>query len=130
VYKNAVLYCNGSYANGKDTQSGVYLSQIPPLHSLLGGKYSFPDLFTIDGSISSFATQDKTGAGELRTPGYSVYNFYLTSNDYDLGRIHFHVSAGVENIFNKLYRYHLSTDRGLIKYEPGRNFFFRVELRW
>jgi outer membrane receptor protein involved in Fe transport len=36
--------------------------------------------------------------------------------------------GGVENIFDKAYREHLSSTRGLIKLEPGRNIFLKLVL--
>ena len=36
------------------------------------------------------------------------------------------IFAGVENIFDKNYRDHLSTTRGSITIEPGRNFFIKL----
>jgi outer membrane receptor protein involved in Fe transport len=38
--------------------------------------------------------------------------------------------GGVENILNKAYREYLSTNRGIIKDEPGRNFFLKLQVNW
>jgi outer membrane receptor protein involved in Fe transport len=37
-------------------------------------------------------------------------------------------SIGVENILDKEYRNHLSTNRGSIITEPGRNIFIRANI--
>ncbi|HLP18379.1 MAG TPA: TonB-dependent receptor, partial [Bacteroidota bacterium] len=71
--------------------------------------------------------------GEPATPGYGVAGAgfssvalpmpFLASHDASIT-----IRAGVENIFNLLYRTHLSTLRGMIRREPGRNLFVSLSL--
>jgi len=42
--------------------------------------------------------------------------------------MNFKLIAGVHNIFNKEYKEHLSTYRGIKMYEPGRNIFIKLIL--
>jgi hemoglobin/transferrin/lactoferrin receptor protein len=77
-----------------------------------------------------FAEQNETAEGEMKTPGYAVFNAALNSNIFNLSGLGLKISAGTENIFNKSYRNHLSTARGNITIEPGRNIYFKLTLNW
>jgi outer membrane receptor for ferrienterochelin and colicin len=57
-------------------------------------------------------------AGETQTPGYAVTNLRWAS---DVGGVA--VTAGVENLFDGTYRFHLDP---LSLFRPGRNLFLRV----
>ncbi|MGK9476365.1 TonB-dependent receptor [Melioribacter sp. OK-6-Me] len=125
-YINYVLYVTASYVKGDDITSGGHLPEIPPLNGNLGIKFNLLNKLTTDVSASIFAEQNKVAAGELTTPGYAVFNLSLNSGDIKFSVLNFRIFAGVENIFNKEYRNHLSTTRGLIVVEPGRNFFIKL----
>ena len=103
---------------------------MPPFNTKYGIKYHISDIGTVDFSAFTYATQANTGAGEIRTPGYTVYNLYLSTDKFSISVANLKFAAGLENIFNKNYRDHLATDRGLIKSEPGRNAFLKMELSW
>lgn len=62
----------------------------------------------------------------MTTPGYAVFNLSVNIHTLKLSSLKLRVYAGVENIFNKNYRNHLSTTRGSITIEPGRNFFINL----
>jgi outer membrane receptor protein involved in Fe transport len=47
-----------------------------------------------------------------------------------LSSTNFRIFTGVENVFDKAYRNHLSTTRGTIKIEPGRNIFFKLAVEF
>ena len=64
----------------------------------------------------------------MKTPGYAVFNWALNSNMSALSGLDLKISAGMENIFNKSYRNHLSTARGNITEEPGRNIYLKLIL--
>jgi hemoglobin/transferrin/lactoferrin receptor protein len=130
VVTQVVVYQMFSYVRGEDTQNHKNLAQIPPFNTKYGIKYHIHEIGTIDISAFTYSTQANTGSGELRTPGYTVFNMYLSTNRFSLSSANVKLGAGIENIFNKNYRDHLCTDRGLIKSEPGRNAFIKLELSW
>ena len=75
-----------------------------------------------------FAEQNKIAFGEKSTPGYVLFDAYVSSMPINLNIAKVKLSAGVENIFNKQYRNHLATNKGQILSEPGRNFFVRTSI--
>lgn len=120
------IYNNLSYVRGLDKTNDKDLPQIPPLNMLIGLRYNLSDWLIADFSSYIFDKQDKVASGEMVTPGYAYFNFKLQFMDLQFSNINFNITAGVENIFNKEYRNHLSTNRGLILAEPGRNFFVKT----
>ena len=72
--------------------------------------------------------QDYTASGELNTPGYAVFNAGISSIPIKYKFFACQLFAGVENIMDKDYRNHLSSNRGLIIEEPGRNFYAKLKL--
>ena len=130
VISQVVVYQMLTYVRGEDTQNHKNLTQVPPFNTKYGIKYHISDIGTVDFSAFTYATQANTGAGEIRTPGYTVYNLYLSTDKFSISVANLKFAAGLENIFNKNYRDHLATDRGLIKSEPGRNAFLKMELSW
>lgn len=127
-YSDYVFYSNLAYVKGDDLTSNSDLPQIPPLNGLFGYKMGLLDLFQIDVSSNVFAEQNKVAIGELKTPGYATFNFYVNTVPIYLFNTKVRFFAGVENIFNKSYRDHLSSTRGLIKLEPGRNIFVKLAV--
>lgn len=130
LYKDIVVYATASYVRGEDTGNDTDLPEIPPLNGGVGIKSSFIDMVNMDLNMRYASDQDKVAGGEQTTAGYSVFNLYLNSNPLKLGFMNLQVFCGVENIFDRAYRNHLSTFRGLINLEPGRNIFAKVKLSW
>jgi len=128
--KNIALYCVAGYVRGRDTENNSDLPQMPPLNGMAGVKYSFCKLIKAEFSSVVFAAQNKIAAGEVSTPGYAYYNFYISSFPVKYGRCGLIINAGIENIFNRAYRNHLATNRGLVTIEPGRNVFIKLQLDW
>lgn len=122
------IYNNLSYVRGLDKTNDKDLPQIPPLNLLIGFRYNLSDWLIADFSSYIFDKQDKVASGEMVTPGYAYFNFKLQFMDLQFSNINFNITAGVENILNKEYRNHLSTNRGLIVAEPGRNFFLKTNI--
>lgn len=122
------FYLKGSFVRGEDRETKQPLPQIPPLNIRTGLRYFFLDYFNIDLSRSIVFEQNKVAAGEIPTPGYSVWDVTFGSKPFKVYYFNCSLFFGVENIFNKEYRNHLSTNRGLIDVEPGRNIFIKINL--
>ena len=77
-----------------------------------------------------YAAQKKIAIGETATESYFVSDFSLYSAAREFGITSFQLFAGVDNVFNKSYRNHLATNRGIILTEPGRNVFVKVIMKF
>jgi hemoglobin/transferrin/lactoferrin receptor protein len=122
------IYNTLSYVRGLNQKDDQYLPQISPLNSIIGIEYFPFEWMSADFSSIIFAEQNKIAPGEKTTPGYATFNFKLNFINLSLGSTKAGFSAGVENMFDKEYRNHLSTNRGSITTEPGRNYFLRANL--
>jgi len=52
----------------------------------------------------------------------------MGSEKIALGKTGLQIFAGIDNITNTSYANHLSTNRGSISVEPGRNFYIRMNF--
>lgn len=122
-FYNVISYVRG--INKKDNSS---LPQIPPLNGSFSLKCLISNNVYSDLTLIAFAAQNKIAIGEKTTPGYAYFNFALNFSNVSINKLHFSFAAGIENIFNKEYRNHLSTTRGFEINEPGRNFYLRTNI--
>lgn len=128
VSENSDLTLCAAYVRGEDLSGNTNLPEIPPLNGRIGYRVSVPEVISCELVMNIFSSQEKTAPGELATPGYVYYSLYLSSSTLRLMGSHLRIFAGCENIFDKSYRNHISTIRGLILNEPGRNIFLKLSL--
>ena len=128
VINQLSIYNTLSYVRGLNQKDDKDLPQISPLNGIAGIEYFPLDWMSADFSAILFSNQDKVAPGEKTTPGYLIFNFKLNFINLTLGNTKVGVSAGIENILDDEYRNHLSTNRGSITTEPGRNIFVRANL--
>ena len=88
------------------------------------------NLFNINLHGNFFADQNKVAPGENRTAGYAIYDYELNFKPIEVGFVNIYLFAGIENILNRNYKNHLSTYRGYSPVEPGRNFYFKISMKW
>jgi len=127
-YNNFVLFGSGSYVRGKDTGEDKNLPQIPPFKGRLGMRYTCSSIGSIELAVIGAAKQNKIAEGETKTDGYMRFDLALSSTDINLSFARLQLFAGIDNITDKSYTNHLSTNRGNITAEPGRNIFVRLKL--
>jgi hemoglobin/transferrin/lactoferrin receptor protein len=127
-FRSMVLYGSLAYVRGEDTGNNVNLPQISPLNARAGLKFAVYNYLNVDLSTALFDKQDNTATGEFDTPGYAVFNAGLVSMPMKTKYATVQLFAGVENIFDKEYRNHLASNRGLITIEPGRNFYAKLKV--
>ena len=129
-WSTLVTYGSVSYVIGEDLLNNANLPQITSLNGRFGLRFPVYNYLNADISSTLFAKQTNLAAGETATPGYVVFDFYLNTNMINWNFFNFRLFGGVENILNKSYREFLSTNRGIIKSEPGRDFFLKLQINW
>lgn len=127
-----IIYGKYAWVRGKDLSDSVAtnLPQIAPLNGEAGLRYQFRKTGTIEFAVQMAAKQDQVAAGERTTGGYAIYNAGFSSVPLPVGRMNAELAFGVQNIFNRSYRNHLATNRGIVKDEPGRNIYVRLLVRF
>ncbi|MEH0195292.1 TonB-dependent receptor [Caulobacter sp. CCNWLY153] len=99
-----------SVIDGENRTSGAPLNTIPADTLNLTVGYVFPSHNLTAGWRGEFADdQNETTTASLRTPGYSVHNLFLTWKPQDGALKGLEVQAGVDNLFDKNFRRHLSS---------------------
>lgn len=109
----------------------VYLPEMPPLTGRVEARYEAPSWF-LEGAWIAAAAQDEVNADlqETPTPGWGIVNL---RGGFSAGP--FSLVAGIDNLFDKLYRESLSYARdpfrsGAPVYEPGRSASLSLLLRY
>ena len=125
-YDDLVLYGAAAYVRGKDLTGKANLPEIPPLNFRFGLRFPLTSYVNCNLLTFIYTHQNKVAQGELTTPGYAYYNIYLSTRTLRMNNISGKFTFAVENIFDKAYRNHLSTIRGIYNLEPGRN----IKLQW
>lgn len=127
-YSNWIIYISGSYVRGEDILNSSDLPLIPPFNGRVGIRYNLPGYFGTELIAIGFADQHKVAEGETETNGYTRYDFRVNSSAINLNFARVQIFGGIENIFDRAYTNHLSTNRGLISIEPGRNFYIKLKV--
>jgi outer membrane receptor protein involved in Fe transport len=107
------------------------LPGIPPLEARLGLRFHEPTRnprYGLEGSARVVNSQDRVASslGELRSAGFTVYDL----RSFWQARQGLLLTAGVENLFDRTYREHLDLRTGLGVFQPGRNVYLGMELRY
>ena len=124
------LLANASYTHARDVDANMALPQIPPLSGFASFNYQSKKQIGASFSALWAATQNEIATGETATAGHIIYNINVHSGDIDLNNSKLELFAGVDNLLNTAYLDHLSTTRGILKLEPGRNIYLKVKWDW
>ena len=127
-WSDYIFYATISYVKGDDLTTGGNLPEIPAPNGNVGFKLGLLNYLNADIYASIFEEQNDAAEGEITTPGYVVFNFLLNTIPINFSSISFRIYSGIENIFDTTYRNHLSTTRGSITIEPGRNIFAKLVM--
>ncbi|MFP4059854.1 MAG: TonB-dependent receptor [Bacteroidales bacterium] len=128
--RNFVLSSRASYVYGQDVSTGEPLVGIPPVNGQVGIRYRLPGWLNAETNVILFADKERLAENEPATSGYAIYNFDIHSQRINFGSSRVQLFGGIENIFDRSYKNHLSTYRGFIKHEPGRNFYLKLIVLW
>lgn len=131
IIKGLKVYASGDWTIGREiSDNWNSLPGIPPLNARAGISY---DNMKILGAsfecVAAGARRDgQIASGERATQGWYRLDFAIHSRIFTFGRCALQLFAGVDNITNQTYTNFLSTNRGNIICEPGRNFFIRANF--
>lgn len=131
IIKGLKVYASGDWTIGREiSDNWNWLPGIPPLNARAGVSY---DNMKILGAsfecVAAGARRDgQIALGERATQGWYRLDFAIHSGIFTFGRCALQLFAGVDNVTNQTYTNFLSTNRGNIICEPGRNFFIRANF--
>jgi outer membrane receptor protein involved in Fe transport len=124
----SVLKTSLAYVRGQDVRNYADLPQIAPFNGHIELSGYFQQVGTMTLSCSGETSQRNLASGEPYTAGYAVVDIGAASVPWNIGGFSWTLHAGIQNLLNKAYQNHLSTLRGIIKEEPGRNYFLSLTL--
>ena len=127
-YGNFIFHGAGAYVRGEDTKNNTNLPLMPPMNGRVGLKYTLPEYFSADFIAIGYANQDKVAEGETETKGFARFDFRIRSTVINFNFVKLQLFGGIENIGDRAYSNHLSTNRGAIAIEPGRNFYLKMKI--
>lgn len=125
---NLLINANIAYTIGENMTTDGHLPQIAPLNGLVGARYKGLPYLQGELNCEWAAKQNNIATGETTTDAYAIVNMNLNSQEYKVGSTRIQAFAGMRNIFNTEYTNHLSSNRGSITVEPGRNFYVKLKL--
>jgi iron complex outermembrane receptor protein len=137
VFGRVFLSGDLSYVRGRqdgDASRGIAegpLAEMPPLRGRLAARYDDGRFFgSVEGVFAADQERVDASLNEARTPGWGVMN---AAAGLRQGRLQ--VTAGLANVFDRLYVEHLSYQRdpfraGVRVPEPGRSFFANASFRF
>ncbi len=117
-----------SYVRGEDTRNHLNLPQISPLQGQICLSVFAKDAGVFDLASSFAMAKGNPASGEVQTSGYAIFDAGFVSEPLNVSDISFTLRAGVQNILNKDYRDFISTLRGVVLSEPGRNFYLSAGI--
>ena len=130
IIKDLILYGRGSIVRGEDTKKTEDLPFMPGDNGTLGLRAKAHEYVDISLEIEGAMDQNKVAPSEKRTGGYSLVNMMINIKPVKIAYGELVFTLGVDNILDRLYLSHLSTNRGLVKAEPGRNIFIRANYNF
>lgn len=117
-----------AYARGEDTRADTPLPQIAPLTGRVEVHTEVAPAGSVLVACVATGAQDNPGPGETVTPGFTVWDAGFVSTPLKAGGVTCTLRTGVRNAFDRAYRQHLSTLRGVVKLEPGRDLYASITV--
>lgn len=128
IAEKCLLDAGLSYVRGEDTRNHVNLPQIPPLSGIVALSHVLNSLGTFSEEVKIVADKKQVSINEAQLPGYYVVNLRFVSKPIVFKSKRIVINSGVENLFNRAYVNFLSTMRGIVLSEPGRNFYTTLSI--
>ncbi len=117
-----------SYTRGEDAKNKTNLGQIAPMKGSFAANYLIQKIGTLCSECEIVDDKTNRAKNELSTGGYSLLNVGFTTVSLEKFGTHFKLSAGIQNIFDRAYINFLSTLRGNLNNEPGRNYYLTATI--
>lgn len=114
-----------SYTHGEFKEEDAPLPQIPPLRGAFRTSVQFGNL-GLDSELRLAAAQNRVDRFEEATAGYAIVNLLAQYQIAQGNQVH-SLSAGVDNLFDSVYRNHLSRVKS-VQPEAGRSLRFLYRL--
>ncbi len=127
VFKELIVYGNTALVRGEDTKKTEDLPFMPADNGTLGVKVSVMPSVDVSAEVVGVMDQKKLAPSEKPTAGYGLVNLAVHLKPFALPYGEISITAGVDNLMNRLYYNNLATNRGLIKAEPGRNVYLKAQ---
>jgi hemoglobin/transferrin/lactoferrin receptor protein len=124
----SVLKASLAYVRGQDMHNHGDLPQIAPLNGQVEWSGYVRQVGTVSISCSGDDSQNNLASGEIHTAGYAIVDINIVSVPWNIGQFVLTLHSGIQNVLDKAYQNHLSTLRGLVKEEPGRNYFLSLTV--
>ena len=127
---NLVVSLNLDYVRGEKDSSREYsnLPQISPMRGAISFEYLIQYAGTLETKCEMVSNKKTVSTGEPYVAGYALVDADFTSSPFTVEMLNATLTLGAHNIFNRAYMNFLSTARGFIKYEPGRNLYVSLSL--
>ncbi len=125
------VYASGAWTIGMETSKEyAWLPLIPPANGRIGIAYNNYRILgtSLELAAAGARTANQIAEGETPTEAWCRLDYSINSKIFSFGRCALQIFGGIENITNADYTNFLSTNRGNIRCEPGRNFFIRVNF--
>ena len=119
-----------SYTRGEDTKYNSNLGQIVPLQGNLAADYLIQKIGNVHADCEIVDDKTQLAKNEISLGGYALFNVGLSTTSLEAFGTNFKLSAGIQNIFDRAYVNFLSTLRGNLNNEPGRNIYISVSAHW
>jgi hemoglobin/transferrin/lactoferrin receptor protein len=128
VLERLTIAVRGCLVRGEDTRLHRPLPRISPYTGSATVGLQVPGAGHIAVESRFAADQHRVATGEVRTGGYVVWGARYTTAPIPLLGGWLLLHGGVENLFDRGYRLHLSTVRGANQLEAGRSVFVTAEF--
>lgn len=119
-----------SFVRGQNLTSGQSLPAISPVNASIGIGKEWPGRIGTYLQCRLIADQPKIAPGEKSSTGAAVYSAFVSCGPYKVSNFTLNINCGTENLFDRAYKNHLTTNRGFINYESGFNLFGRINLQF
>lgn len=123
-----IAQASASYVQGDNLSEGGYLPQIAPLNGNFSLSYQLKKLMKASAGAQWAGRQSKVAENESETEAYIIFNLAVHFLPINFEKLDIQFFAGVNNLFDTAYYNHLSTTRGILKLEPGRNIYAKAKL--
>lgn len=125
------VYAAGAWTIGMETSKEYqWLPLIPPANGHIGISYDNSRILgaRVELTAAGARTANQIAEGERPTDAYARLDLAVHSRIFSFGRCNLQLLGGVENVTDAKYVNFLSTNRGNIVCEPGRNIYIRINF--